>query len=152
MCRNRVSQCERQYLDEISILLVHYYMFSPLFQDFLMFYASNLPIFSHLFHLDQQQKPLFMPSRRARSGNYAVYRSLANKLAETAILPVHFARRRRKVDAAAADPDEDNKEGEVLEVVISSGVQNPKPSPLAHKRTPTAFPLFQLLRAFLFRI
>jgi hypothetical protein len=56
-----------------------------------------------------------MPSRRARSGNYAVYRSFSNKLAEAALLPVYLARRRRKVDAADADADGDNKEGEVLE-------------------------------------
>ncbi len=57
-----------------------------------------------------------MPSRRARSGNYVVYRTWANKLAEAALLPVYLARRRRKVDAADDDADEDNEEGdEVLE-------------------------------------
>ncbi len=90
-------------------------MFLPLFTDFLIFYASNLPNFSHLFYLDQQLKPLFMPSRRAHSGNYIVYRSLCNKLAEAAL---YLARRRRKVDAADADADGDNEEGEVLEVDV----------------------------------
>ncbi len=56
-----------------------------------------------------------MPSRRARSGNVAVYRSFSNKLAEAALLPVYLARRRRKFDAADADADGDNEEGEVLE-------------------------------------
>ena len=56
-----------------------------------------------------------MPSRRARSGNFAVYRSFSNKLAEAALLPVYLARRRRKFDAADADADGDNEEGEVLE-------------------------------------
>ncbi len=56
-----------------------------------------------------------MPSRRARSGNYAIYRTWANKLAEAALLPVYLARRRRKVDAADGDADEANEEGEVLE-------------------------------------
>jgi hypothetical protein len=82
--------------------------------------SCQLRMTHHQFYLDQQLKPLFMPSRRARSGNYAVYRSLANKLAEVALLPVYLARRRRKVDAADADADtdadEDNEEGEVLEV------------------------------------
>ncbi len=55
-----------------------------------------------------------MPTRRARSGNYVVYRILANKLAEAAVLPVYLARHRIKVDAAYADADEDNEEGEVL--------------------------------------
>ncbi len=61
-----------------------------------------------------------MPSRQARSGNYAVYRSFSNKLAEAALLPVYLARRRRKVDAADADADEDNEEGEVLEADAES--------------------------------
>ncbi len=66
--------------------------------------------------MDQQLKPLFTPSRRARSGNYAVYRSFSNKLAEAALLPVvYLARRRRKADAADADADIDNEEGEILE-------------------------------------
>jgi hypothetical protein len=56
-----------------------------------------------------------MPSRRACSGNYAVYRSFSNKLAEAALLPVYLARCRRKVDASDADADGDNEEGEVLE-------------------------------------
>jgi hypothetical protein len=56
-----------------------------------------------------------MPSRRARSRNYAVYRSFSNKVAEAALLPVYLARRRRKVHAADADADGDNEEGEVLE-------------------------------------
>jgi hypothetical protein len=55
-----------------------------------------------------------MPPRRARSGHYVVYRILANKLAEAAVLPVYLARHRIKVDAAYADADEDNEEGEVL--------------------------------------
>ncbi len=55
-----------------------------------------------------------MPTSRARSGNYVVYRTWANKLAEAALLP----RRRRKVDAA--DADEDNEEGEVLEADAES--------------------------------
>jgi hypothetical protein len=86
-------------------------MFSHFFRDFLIVYASNLSNFLHLFCLDQQLKPLFMPTRQARSRNYAVYRSLGNKLAEAVLLPVYLARRRRKVDAA----DEDNEEGEALE-------------------------------------
>jgi hypothetical protein len=61
-----------------------------------------------------------MPSRRARSGNYAVYRNFSNKLAEEALLPVYLARRRRKVDAADADADQDNEEGEVLEANAES--------------------------------
>ncbi len=59
-----------------------------------------------------------MPTRRARSENFVVYRTWANKLAEEALLPVYLARRRRKVDAADAadaDADQDNEEGEVLE-------------------------------------
>jgi hypothetical protein len=56
-----------------------------------------------------------MPSRRARSGNYAVYRSFSNKLAEAALLLVYLARRQRKVDAADADAEGDNEEGKVLE-------------------------------------
>jgi hypothetical protein len=70
--------------------------------------------------LDQQLKPLFMPTRRARSGNFVVYRTWANKLAEAALLPVYLARRRRKVDAADADADGDNEEGEVLEADAES--------------------------------
>ena len=61
-----------------------------------------------------------MPSRRDRSGNYAVYRTFSNKLAEAALLPVYLARRRRKVDAADADADEYNEEGEVLEADTES--------------------------------
>ncbi len=61
-----------------------------------------------------------MPTRRARSGNYVVYRTGANKLAEAALLPVYLARRRRKADAADADADEDNEEGEVLEADAES--------------------------------
>ncbi len=61
-----------------------------------------------------------MPTRRARSGNYVVYRTGANKLAEAALLPVYLARRRRKVDAADTDADEDNEEGEVLEADAES--------------------------------
>ncbi len=57
-----------------------------------------------------------MPSRRARSGNYVVYRTWANILAEAALLPVYLAWRRRKVDAADADADE----GEVLEADTES--------------------------------
>ncbi len=56
-----------------------------------------------------------MPSGRARSGNYSVYRTFSNKLAEAALLPVYLARRQRKVDAADADADGDNEEDEVLE-------------------------------------
>ncbi len=63
-----------------------------------------------------------MPTRRARSGNYVVYRTWANKLAEAALLPVYLARRRRKLDDADADADadEDNEEGEVLEADAES--------------------------------
>ncbi len=61
-----------------------------------------------------------MPSRRARSGSYAVYRTFSNKLTKAALLPVYLARRRRKVDAADADAEEDNEEGEVLEADAES--------------------------------
>ncbi len=61
-----------------------------------------------------------MPSRRARSRNFVVYRTWANKLAEEALLPVYLARRRRKVDAADADADHDNEEGKVLEADAES--------------------------------
>jgi hypothetical protein len=61
-----------------------------------------------------------MPTIRARSRNYVVYRTGANKLAEAALLPVYLAQRRRKVDAADADADEYNEESEVLEADTES--------------------------------
>jgi hypothetical protein len=61
-----------------------------------------------------------MPTRRARSENFVAYRTWANILAEEALLPLYLARRRRKVDAADADADQDNKEGEVLEADAES--------------------------------
>ncbi len=61
-----------------------------------------------------------MPTRRARSRNYVVYRTGANKFAEAASLPVYLARRRRKIDAADADADEYNKDGKVLEADTES--------------------------------
>ncbi len=40
---------------------------------------------------------------------------MANELAEAASISVYLARRRRKVDAAHADLDEDNEGGNALE-------------------------------------
>ncbi len=47
-----------------------------------------------------------------RASYIALRTHWANKLAEAALLPVYLARRRRKVDAADADADEDYEEGE----------------------------------------